>query len=564
MSTSLVFAFPMQCTRYYATTRSFDRQTQDTARYPLFSMGKGDENPSINSGNGETTTATATSSSSIEELPASSSNNDDDDDDDIDSDANVSDEDLLLACRSYLQKKNRLGQWTAFEARRKSRQHQRQRSQASQTGFFWDDPSELKYFRQQTHMITPGNINTNNNNINNSGDIDLKENEEDPMMMHDDGGNNNDEDIIRYISAAAVSETYYVPEPTSKIEQVTFDFKGDQPEQNDNGDDEATEESNPLEAWARHFSTFPMQPSKSQRNRSNGVKKRWEDPEWKARWYERRWGKLSSSSSESKDEDAPKGDGKKKEGAASPSGKTSKNGSQSAPGSPKRDWKQGVKTSALTPDFLASDAFNSLTEEEIGRAVEMYLQSNKKRTVTRKQTQEARRKSLLMRTPTTASNSTARVPPNALAWDRDPQALEEARRIRSERAKKSYQTRLKNNNQRSKQRTTKTSTAVSMTLKTQTEGSPKEALSRIASDLNQGKLPRSQDLEMIAGPTKLPKRKQLLIRLISEHFGLRGKCVPVSNKDGSETLQFVTNCSVGQLIAFALDRVREAHSQGAT
>ena len=565
MSRSKVFAFPIQRTRYL-TTLFFDRQTQDINNIPLYSMGKGSENP--RNGNGETTTA----ATSIQELATSSDNynGDDDDDDIIDNDITVSDEDLLLACRSYLQKKNRLGQWTAFEARRKSRQHQQQRSQASQSGFFWDDPSELKYFRQQTHMITPGNINTNYNN--NDDDMDLDEDdEEDPMMMHDNSGNDNDEDIIRYISAAAVSETYYVPEPTSKIEQITFDFKGEQPEQNDNDDsDDATaaEESSPLELWARHFSTFPMQPSKSQRNRSNAVKKRWEDPEWKARWYERRWGKLSSSSSDSTDENTIKDDGKENEGTASSSNRNSENGSHSASTSIKKNWKQGAKTSALTPDFLASDVFNSLTEEEIRRAVEMYLQSNKKRTDTRKRTQEVRRKSLLMSAPTTASNITAKVPPNALAWDRDPQALEEARRIRSERAKKSYQTRLKNNNQRSKQRATKTSaaatTAVTQTRKNPTESAPKDALSRIASDLDKSRLPQLQDLKLIAGPAKLPKRKKLLIRLISEYFGLRGKCVPVGNEDDSETLQFITNCSVSQLIAFALDKVREAHGKSAT
>ena len=566
MSRSKVFAFPIQRTRYL-TTLFFDRQTQDINNIPLYSMGKGSENP--RNGNGETTTA----ATSIQELATSSDNynGDDDDDDIIDNDITVSDEDLLLACRSYLQKKNRLGQWTAFEARRKSRQHQQQRSQASQSGFFWDDPSELKYFRQQTHMITPGNINTNYNN--NDDDIDLDEDdEEDPMMMHDNSGNDNDEDIIRYISAAAVSETYYVPEPTSKIEQITFDFKGEQSEQNDNDDDSddatAAEESSPLELWARHFSTFPMQPSKSQRNRSNAVKKRWEDPEWKARWYERRWGKLSSSSSDSTDENTIKDDGKENEGTASSSNRNSENGSLSASTSIKKNWKQGAKTSALTPDFLASDVFNSLTEEEIRRAVEMYLQSNKKRTDTRKRTQEVRRKSLLMSAPTTASNITAKVPPNALAWDRDPQALEEARRIRSERAKKSYQTRLKNNNQRSKQRATKTSaaatTAVTQTRKNPTESAPKDALSRIASDLDKSRLPQLQDLKLIAGPAKLPKRKKLLIRLISEYFGLRGKCVPVGNEDDSETLQFITNCSVSQLIAFALDKVREAHGKSAT
>ena len=77
-----------------------------------------------------------------------------------------------------------------------------------------------------------------------------------------------------------------------------------------------------------------------------------------------------------------------------------------------------------------------MTEDEIAQAVDMYVQSNQKRVETRQRTQEERRALLRKLPDTTTDRTTAhRVPLNALAWDRDPKALEEARRIRAERAK---------------------------------------------------------------------------------------------------------------------------------
>ena len=93
---------------------------------------------------------------------------------------------------------------------------------------------------------------------------------------------------------------------------------------------------------------------------------------------------------------------------------------------------------------------------------------------------------------------------------------------------------------------------------------PRDALFRVELALDEGKLPQLHDLELMAGPAKLPKRKKLLLRLLSEQFGLYGKCIPVANNNNdSGTLRFITNCTIGELTSIALDRVKEAYKEGA-
>ena len=468
----------------------------------------------------------------------------------------ISDDDLLLACRSYLQKKNQLGQWTEFEKRQEHRQQQQRVDASTRAGFFWDDPTELKYYRPPSQMRLHHNTNRDDTMMDDHLD-DLDE-QEDAIMEGDstttarsrsNNNNNNDgDDIIRYTSAAVVAESP-IPEPTSKLEQVTFDFRGG-----------LSPEEDRLEQWARHFSTFPAQPSQSQQNRSRAIQRRWDDPEWKARWYQRRWGHKGGKS-QSSTPNLPDADANNDDTAQKSSEPTTK------PKPSTTDWKQRAKTAALTPDFLTSEVLTRLTEDEIAQAVDMYVQSNQKRVETRQRTQEERRALLRKLPDTTTDRTTAhRVPLNALAWDRDPKALEEARRIRSERAKQTYQTRLDNNHQRSIQRTTKPKSKAKIAPPPTPLGgdSPQEALSRMEWALDQGALPQLHDLELLAGPSKLPKRKQLLLRLFSERLGLRGKCVPVvveNDTDDQEVttkMQFITSCRVDQLVAFALDRVREA------
>jgi len=481
----------------------------------------------------------------------------------------LSDGDLLLACRSYLQRRNKLEQWTQAEQRRQQRQKQFQDAKAdSNSGFFWDDPTQLKYYRQQTRMVLDDpNIDstqlqqtldgTNNQN----GLLEQKEQEDtdDTAFYNNAKNRNNDdgEDIIRYTSV--VTEPVIVPinpsSSSSKLEQVIFDFNGGQPEENK------------LEAWSRHFSKFPTQPSESHNKRSASMKKKWQDLEWKAQWYEKRWG-----NQQQKKNSNPKNPKSmvynNAEFGEDYDGDDDDEGLSVAMAGRKQ---QQVKTSSLTPEFLSSEVFTSLTEEEIEHAVEMYVQSKQRRVESRRQTQ-TRRQEERTNLPDpekfdandqdkSSINHETKVPLNALAWDNDPQALEEARRRRSEKAKKAYQTRLEKKKKSlggKARKVVDTSMDSSSTNSSQQnmkhptlDNSPQNAIVRIESCLDQGMVPEIRDLEIIAKPIKLRNRKKLLLRLLSEQFGMRGKCVP----DDEGRLHFITNCTIDQLVALALEQV---------
>jgi len=81
----------------------------------------------------------------------------------------VTDEETLLACRAYLQRKNRLG-WTQYERRKKLARRSlalaspsTERSTGSNfntsltdtnsgVGYFWEDPNELKYLKKSRNL----------------------------------------------------------------------------------------------------------------------------------------------------------------------------------------------------------------------------------------------------------------------------------------------------------------------------------------------------------------------------------------------------------------------------
>lgn len=387
----------------------------------------------------------------------------------------LSDEELLLACRAYLQRKNNSRNWTKFEKRKALRNRQQEFQKESLSGFFWEDPTELKYYQQ---------------NINASLALVLSESaskEEDTTktFMDDDDDYLDKDDKSARITA------------TTQLEQVSFDFLGR--DENDN-----------LVQAAREFSSFPTRPPESRINRSEAAKRRWKDPEWKAKWYEKRWG------------DKPRR---------------------------RRSARYKQRLEALTLDFLSSQEFVNMTEAEIQEAAEFYARANQKRIESRKKTLKKRREALQ------SPRSDEHIPLDAFSWDKDPKALQEARRLRSERARKAYQTRLKNSN------TTSTASARKEQgrpkKKIVPKGStPMDALLRIEADLDGEKLPSVEDLEIISKPVKLGKRKDLVKRLLWENFGLRGKCIP--GPDGNpDNLQFVTTCSVEDLMMFTIRKVRE-------
>ncbi|CAB9506003.1 expressed unknown protein [Seminavis robusta] len=432
-----------------------------------------------------------------------------------DSSSQLSDEELLLACRAYLQKKNRLGQWKEAKERKMKREQQQKLAMGSQSGgFFWDDPSELKYYQQST---------THGDDSLASADATTDFWELDAGGVSRSGNNNGSDNDNG--ERATQEQQQQLPfsnhMATSLLEQVSFDFKGQS-------------ENDHLDEWAREFSTFAAEPSETRVRRCQGAKKRWEDPEWKANWYEKRWGS------------------KKKKATKQSAGSTLSTSQKKSP--------------AFTMEFMNSPEFNSLTEEEISQATTMYVQANAKRAKSFKQTRRQQKEfleqqNLALLLDDDDNNQQQDAPPiprDALLSNQNAM-MRERHKVRSETAKKAYQTRLQNSlNHNSSMTMTADEERVSQQQTVRPTGDePKNALKRIEIDLDLERMPLLDDLILISSKGNLGGRKQLMRRLLAERLGLRGKCVPAPTKSDPDNMIFVTNCTVKQLVDFVIAKVKE-------
>jgi hypothetical protein len=383
----------------------------------------------------------------------------------IDADS-VSDAEALLACRAYLQRKNRLGEWTQFERRK------RMKEVAFAKPKFWEDPSELTYLKDP-----------NNNN---------------DLLLDEDDNN-----AIAAANADAVAAEVLLEQETTEEAVGSSDYRYDY----------------------GVFSCFPSAPSQSRLNRSRAAKRTWSDPKWKEEWYKRRWGSKSKAD-------------------------RMQNKIKSAN---EKRLKDRVRD--LPPGFLGSPELASMSEDEIAEAIRSFIRSNRKRVSSRAETLK-KRKETLQEPPPPRDQIMLQKP---LARDsllmEDPEAMKEARRKRSELAKKLYQTRLKN---KAELLLLESATRKPSKKRFRKEGNlpagptPMDALLRIEGNLDEGNLPQVDDVQLILIPTKLGKRKELFYRILSECFDMRGKCVPKDLNDPQGDTIFATQSSIPQLGNFVI------------
>jgi hypothetical protein len=415
------------------------------------------------------------------------------DEEEVDIDS-VSDAEALLAVRAYLQRKNRLGEWTQYKQRKQRREQAARDLQASSwgsdsTGFFWEDPSELKYFNRK-----PVDVNmTLVVNVEDEFDLDSEEEEEE----EDDY----EEKLWETLSPRRIDHRveYYDTESEQEEEDLRLQKSED-------------------------YSVFDTGPSPSRIRRSQAAKLMWSDPEFKAKWYEKRWGTPSKFTAKEKQQ--------------------------------KRQLKK--RLSNFQPDsLLANEELLKLSEEEIADAIRTYVVSKRRRTESTKQTLQKRKEALLAPNPDTPL-------PRDLLLRQDPETMRELQRRRSEKAKKAYASRLEKKDKGSKTSTVSTDIRSLAVRKASvsTAATPRDALLRMQIDLEEGKIPQITDVELVLQPLKLGKRKDMLRRILSDHFDLRGKCVPV-DPDLPETsnMMFVTQCSIVQLGEFVIHKLRERSYQ---
>jgi hypothetical protein len=215
---------------------------------------------------------------------------------------------------------------------------------------------------------------------------------------------------------------------------------------------------------------------------------------------------------------------------------------------------------ALPNGFLGSGALSDMTEDEIQDAIQSYLNTRRKRVESRKKTL-FERKAMLHQQMKAAMTQTTYPPtvksslsPDSLVTIEN-NALKEAQRRRSERAKALYQKRLQNEKEKMAlvdSPATKRTTTIKFFPSSAT---PQDSMIRIIHDLDSGVLPALQDVEIIMKPGKIAKRRQILRRIIADCFDLRGRCVPV--KGAKDELEFVTNCAIDDLGALVIELLNQ-------
>lgn len=390
----------------------------------------------------------------------------------------MTDAEALLACRAYLQRKNRLGSWKDYQRRKESlRQASAAIGSSTGAGYFWENPEELIYLDR--------------------GDMDTDDIQDDSIIQEQDRQQQQQEEEEHGVIYESIEEqdggvTMILGTTLSALERGT------------------------------EFTSLPTSPSQERINRSNAAKKTWSDPEWKAMWYEKRWGRLRNTT---------------------PSASKQK--------------RLDDKIRSMPPKLFESQELASLSEEEIEEAIRTYVVSNRKRSRAHTTDAKLEKKRLEKQQQAERAKGMGEQSKIDFMLFGSNEAMKEAKRKRSERATKAYQTRLKNQN---RNRPTQTSSS-KRTIPTDAlpvGKTPKEALVRVQAALESDQLPFVEDVQLILEPPKLGRRKDLLRRILNEHFDLRGKCVPAgpSNKDSDEFL-FVTQCSIDQLGSFVLEKMNE-------
>jgi len=256
------------------------------------------------------------------------------------------------------------------------------------------------------------------------------------------------------------------------------------------------------------FRGMPLGPSKEHARQSQRQKNLFRDPIWREKWYRARWGNHVKLTPEMK-----------------------------------RERKNRSRFNEVPVSVWTSPEFETLTEEEIQAAIRVYTSSNQKRSQSLKKEEQDRIKK------EEYEQFTRRARKGKLNPFFTPQEdiLKEQQRKRSEKAKKSYQTRL----ERMRERGEDTSIRHSFGGKSfwrPTGSSPHEALIRINSDLNSDRRPKLQDVELMMKPKHLSSRRITLRRILLECFNLRGKCIP-----NEGILLFVTHARIRYIGRFVLE-----------
>lgn len=313
---------------------------------------------------------------------------------------------------------------------------------------------------------------------------------------------------------------------------------------------------------ANPFSTNPLFPSDEHVRRSNAKIKLWNNQTWVDGWYKKRWaGKVATQSK-------------------------------------KRQEKLDKLLRRIPNDVLESPSFDAMTGDEVAEAIVTYLTANQRKSESRKSIkdkrqleresfkewkekvkQEAHDSKIIEQNITMRDVVQKLKPPlndDVLSFSPSVETMKRLRAQRSEKSRRTFQTRLdnrkanlssssskkRNNMLRMHTQENKYTENDLTNLNDQLEGgtSPMQAILHVDMALDNNDLPSPIDVEIILKPGRLGRRRATLIRILRERFDLRGKCVPALSGDSG--LLFVTNCTIKELGLFVLSKLRQQIADG--
>jgi len=391
----------------------------------------------------------------------------------------VSDEDVILACRAYLQRKNKLPQgWQQYQRRKRLRQQslafpvdQNNKThskdvyiQNDKAGYFWEDPNELIYLHKGKPWLPllQGNYDT------------VESKQDNIIQMEEEDTSYKSYDQIFFSKSKdknkSLSPRGFIGPGSRKGGFNTINTKYDNDQEENHGDDNDyiddnnsddenmdninETDKNDYDTDAEIFTSRPSYPTREHTGRSKLMKQLFSDPLWKAKWYAKRWPHLSTEDHRQYgttidlDSNPQPRQGQKPMETTSSTSRTRTTKGQSQKGK--------LLLQKIPSEFFHSEELSSLSKEEIMNAITTYMSSKQKRSLSRKRRilnhEEILHNRTLSQLPEN-HRTTSHIPSmtsdheeNKIQNQEDAQKilLIERRRIRSEKAKRAYETRRKN------------------------------------------------------------------------------------------------------------------------
>ncbi|GAX15500.1 hypothetical protein FisN_8Lh200 [Fistulifera solaris] len=426
----------------------------------------------------------------------------------------ISDAEALLACHAFLRRKKRL-EWTgAVERRRQQEQaiaaaDEGPLSGLRPAGFFWEDRSQLPHMGLSDDLYREQDI------IERSSDW-VKEKKSTTISSVDDWALVEDEDELE--EPLSTWESVIAPDETSRFSLPI--------------DDEDEETSFVVD----DFSAIDYVPSTSHTRRSQAALRRWSDPAWKEKWWNSRWGDKKPTL---------------------PSEKQKLNNS--------RQRRTEIRVRKLNPDeLLASPEMAELSPDEIAEAIRTYRLAKLKRSRSRRKFLDRRIDDVTkIYSKSFEDDSSSPIPRDYFAQI-DENKLREIQQKRSERAREIYKKRLENDPDARTNGVQGRSRSFEFVFPDESlpvATTPKEALSKINASLDAYRYPSIHDVALLLSSSRLAKRKETLVRILRDCFGLRGKCVPSIKAGNERKMLFVTDCPIDVLGAYVLQKLEDNHCQ---